>query len=69
MGGDLWHERTLLVIDNGNLTGPCYIDAILRPIVLPFLQQQPCGVIYHHDKVIPHRGIKRHWSHAVNVLP
>ena len=30
-------RRTPLVIVNGNLTGQCYTDNILRPTVLPFL--------------------------------
>ena len=38
-------EKTLLATVNGNLTAQRYIDDILRLNVLPFLQQQPRGVI------------------------
>ena len=36
-------ERTSLVLVNGNLTAQCYIDEILCPTILPFLQNQPRG--------------------------
>ena len=44
-------EKTSLVIKNGNLTAHRYIDGIVHPSILPFLQQQPRGVIYRHVTV------------------
>ena len=67
-----WQERTPLVIVNGNLTAQRYIDDILRPTVLPFLQQQPRGVIYQHDNARSHTaGIVQTslGANNVNVLP
>ena len=45
-GRDLWVGETPLVIVNRNMTAQCYINGILQLTVLPFLQQQPHGVIY-----------------------
>ena len=47
-------ERTPLATVNGNLTAPRYVDDILRPTVLPFIQQQSRGVIYQHGNARSH---------------
>ena len=47
-------ESTSLVIVNGNLTIQIYVDVILRPTVLPILQQQPRCVIYQYDNARPY---------------
>ena len=39
-------------IVNGNFTAQHYINIILGAIVLPFLQQQPRGVIYHTARIV-----------------
>ena len=65
-------ERTPLVIINGNLTARRYIDDILRCDVLPFLEQQPRGVVYQHDNPRPHtaRIVQKCIEvNNVNVLP
>ncbi|KAK7441397.1 hypothetical protein BaRGS_00040579 [Batillaria attramentaria] len=49
-GGD----RTPLVIVDGHLTAQRYIDQIIRPAVLPYLQQQPHGDLYQQDNARPH---------------
>ena len=50
--------RPLLIIVYRTSTGQCYVDDILRLIVLPFLQQQPRGVIHQHDNArLPYIGI------------
>ena len=43
-----------LVILRGNLTGQRYIDEILRPVVVSFLQQEPRGTILQHDNARSH---------------
>ena len=71
-GGICGQERTPLVIVHGNLTAQRYMDNILRPVVLPFLQQQPRGVIYQHDNARAHTArIVTNFLAAnnVNVLP
>ncbi|KAK7483344.1 hypothetical protein BaRGS_00025404 [Batillaria attramentaria] len=66
-GGD----RTPLVMVDGNLTAQRYIDQIIRPVVLPYLQQQPHGVLYQQDTAPPHTASVVHHVLAanVNVLP
>ena len=65
-------ERGPVVIVNTNMTAQRYIDDILPPTVLPFLQQQPRGVIYQHDNARSHTArIVQNLLEAskVNVLP
>lgn len=53
-GGICGKERTPLVIVRGHLTAQRYRDDILRPTVLPCIQQLRSGVLYQHDNAIPH---------------
>ena len=39
---------------NGTLTGQRYINGVLQPVVLPFVQQH--HVVLQDDKVRPHRA-------------
>ena len=48
-GGIYRQEKTPLAIVNNNVTAEHYTDDILRSTVLPFLHQQPRGVVYRHD--------------------
>jgi len=49
-GGNL----TRLELVNGNLNGARYGDAILRPVVVPFLQRRGPGAIFQHDNATTH---------------
>ena len=67
-GGICRQERTPMVIVNGNSTAQRFIADTLRPTVLPFLQQQPRGVIYQYDNVILHTArIVQHFLEPINV--
>ena len=40
-GGICGDQKTDLLIIDGNLTARRYIDQVLRPVVLPFVQRHP----------------------------
>ena len=69
----IWGQmRTPLIIVNRNLTVQHYIDNILQLTVLPFLQQQPCGVINQHHNARHHTARIIHnflGANHVSVLP
>ena len=72
VGRDLWtgrrgHHWSSLP----ETTRQRYIDDILRPTVILFLQQQPRGVIYQHDNARHHtvRILQNFLGANVNVLP
>ena len=48
--------RTELVLINGTLTSQCYVDEILHPHVLPFLEAISQTAIFQDDNARPHRG-------------
>ena len=69
-GGICGQQRTDLIVIDGNLTAHCYIDQILRPILLPFLQHQP-RLLFHQDNARPHtaRVVQQFFAaNNVNVL-
>jgi len=54
-GGILGGRKTDLVIINGNFNAQGYVDNVLRPVVVPFLEQHPGHVM--HDNARPHTAI------------
>ena len=48
-GGICGQTTTQLIVLRGNMTAQRYIDVVLRPVVVPFLQRQPRGSILQHD--------------------
>lgn len=48
------NHRSELVFIQGNLNGLRYRDEILRPVVLPFLEQVGAGALFQHDNARPH---------------
>lgn len=65
-------QKTPLVTIQGNLTAQRYRDQVMQPVVLPYLQQQPQGIIFQQDNARPHTArltmdfLNRH---NVHVLP
>ena len=51
-GGISVHSCTELLVLNGTLTGQRYINEVLQPVVLPFVQQH--HVVLQDDKARPH---------------
>ena len=47
-------SRTELLVLNGTLTGQRYINEVLQPVVLPFVQQH--HVVLQDDNARPHRA-------------
>ena len=50
------HGKTDLVIVDGNLNSRCYIDEILRPVVVPYVQNMGQGALLQDDNARPHRA-------------
>ena len=53
-GGISLNHKTDLVIIDGNMTAERYIDQVLRPHVVPFLQQHNDTRILQQDNARPH---------------
>ena len=53
-GGISWRYRTLLVVIEGNLTSRWYIDEVLEPVLVPFLQNHADVTLYQQDNARPH---------------
>ena len=71
-GGICGQRTTRLIIIRGNLTGQRYRDEVLRPVVVPFLRQQPRGTLLQQDNARPHtaRIVRDYLNNVnVNVLP
>ena len=45
-----------LVIVDGNLNSRRYIDEILRPVVVPYVQNMGQGALFQDDNARPHRA-------------
>ena len=45
-------SRTELLVLNGTLTSQCYINEVLQPVVLPFVQQH--HIVLQDDNTRPH---------------
>ena len=50
------HGKTDLVIVDGNLNSRRYIDEILRPVVVPYVQNMGQGALFQDDNCRPHRA-------------
>ena len=71
-GGICGDVKTRLVVIRGKLNAQRYRDDILQPVVVPFIQQQPNGIIFQHDSARPHtaRLTKNNLANAnIHVLP
>ena len=55
-GGITAHGKTDLVIVDGNLNSRRYIDEILRPVVVPYVQNMGQGALFQDDNARPHRA-------------
>ena len=69
-GGIMGGRKTELIVIRGNLNAQRYIDVVLRPVVVPFLQQHP-GILMH-DNARPHTAlVTRNFlqQQNVNTLP
>lgn len=56
-GGICGDVKTRLVVIRGNMNAQRYRDDILQPVVVPFMQQQPAGIVYQHDNARPHTAM------------
>ena len=52
-GGISWRYRTPLIVIEGNLTSRQYIDKVLEPVVVPFLQNHTDITLYQQDNATP----------------
>ncbi|MGH0166264.1 UNVERIFIED_CONTAM: hypothetical protein FKN15_072968 [Acipenser sinensis] len=46
--------RTPLVLIDGNMTAQRYVDQVLRPLLVLFLQAHPNVTTFHQDHARPH---------------
>ena len=53
-GGISWRYKTPLVVFEGNLTVKRYIDDVLEPVVVPFLQNHADVTLYQQYNARPH---------------
>lgn len=53
-GGITYSGKTDLVVVDGNLTAPGYIDQILTPHVVPFFRNNGPGLIFQQDNATCH---------------
>ena len=70
-GGILGNVTTNLVVIDGNLTGQRYINTVLQPVVIPFLQRHP-HTLFQQDNARPHvanQTLQFLNANNVNVLP
>ena len=56
MGQHLYPPQDPLYVVDGNLTGIRYLNEIIRPLVLPGLQQIGGGAVLQDDNARPHRA-------------
>ena len=53
-GGISWTHKTPLIVVDGNLTAQRYVDNILVPVVVPFLQTHNDVNVFQQDNARPH---------------
>lgn len=53
-GGISLHHRTPLVIIDGNMTAQRYVDNVVRPVVVPFMENHPHITVFQQDNARPH---------------
>ena len=53
-GGKNHQGKTDLVVIRGNLNAQDYINDVLRPVVVPFINNQNGPVIFQQDNARPH---------------
>ena len=67
-GGISGRSRTPLAVIDGTLTAQRYVDNILRPVLLPFLAQNPDVTIFQQDNARPHSArVTREFLNDNNV--
>jgi len=67
-----WRYRTPLTVVDGNLTARRYVDEVLEPCVLPFLQAHPDVNTFQQDNARPHSANVTQMflrDYNVNVMP
>ena len=68
-GAIAYDSRSPLVRIEGTMTAQRYVDDVLRPVTLPFLQGVP-NAIYQQDNARPHTArISQHALQGTQVLP
>ena len=71
-GGILTRRKTELVVVDGNLTAQRYIDLILRPVVIPFMNTHRDITIFQQDNARPHSARTTQSflrDHNIDILP
>ena len=71
-GGISYTGRTDLVVVNGNLTAARYMNQIVDPHIIPFLNANGPGFMLQQDNARPHVAnvVRTHFQHNnVDVLP
>ena len=68
-GGIFRDSKTRLVIIRGNLTAQRYRDEILQPVLLPFIEQQPCSTLLQQDEHLTpyckvNTGLHQQYEHS-----
>ena len=61
-GGISWRYRTPLVVIEGNLTARPYIDEVLEPVVVPFLQNHAEVTLYQQDNAFSKTYFRLPWT-------
>lgn len=53
-GGISYHGKTNLVVIRGNLTAQQYVNDVLRPVVVPYVNAHNGRVVFQQDNARPH---------------
>ena len=66
--GISFNHKSPLVVINGNITARRYIDDVLDPVMVPFLNTNPDITVFHQNNVRSHNArITREYIQQVNV--
>ena len=71
-GGISWTGKTLMVRINGTLTAQRYVEDVVEPVVVPYLQECPVTEIFQQDNARPHSAALTQQAlqrNNVEVLP